>query len=51
MQNAQAEQQAKQAQQQPEDPYVKLARLKQLLDQGVISQEEFDAVKAKVLGV
>ncbi len=33
-----------------EDPYAKLASLKQLLDQGVISQEEFDEAKAKVLG-
>ncbi|MDR2855442.1 MAG: SPFH domain-containing protein [Methanomicrobiales archaeon] len=48
LQNAQTEQQATQ---EAEDPYEKLVRLKQLLDQGVISQEEFDAVKAKVLGV
>ena len=34
-----------------EDPYEKLAKLKKLLDQGVISQEEFDAAKAKILGV
>ena len=33
-----------------EDPYAKLASLKQLCDQGVISQEEFNAAKAKVLG-
>ncbi|WP_139651611.1 SHOCT domain-containing protein [Raoultibacter phocaeensis] len=32
-----------------EDPYERLAKLKNLLDQGVISQEEFDAAKAKVL--
>ena len=53
MQNAQTEQQTKQEtqHQEAEDPYEKLVRLKQLLDQGVISQEEFDAVKAKVLGV
>ena len=48
IQNTQAEQQTKE---EAEDPYEKLARLKKLLDQGVISQEEFDAVKAKVLGV
>jgi membrane protease subunit (stomatin/prohibitin family) len=47
--NAQTEQQTQQPE--AEDPYEKLVRLKQLLDQGVISQEEFDAVKAKVLGV
>ncbi|MGI6257106.1 MAG: SHOCT domain-containing protein [Anaerovoracaceae bacterium] len=41
-------------QQQPaqqEDPYEKLAKLKKLLDIGAISQEEFDAAKAKVLEV
>lgn len=44
-----------QAQQTPaapaEDPYAKLAQLKQLLDQGVISQEDFDAAKNKLLGL
>ena len=35
---------------QEEDPYEKLAKLKKLLDDGVISQEEFDAEKAKLLG-
>lgn len=34
-----------------EDPYTKLANLKQLLDQGVITQEDFDAAKAKLLGL
>ena len=34
-----------------EDPYAKLASMKQLLDQGVITQEDFDAAKAKVLGI
>ena len=34
-----------------EDPYERLAKLKNLLDQGVISQEEFDAAKSKVLGI
>lgn len=41
-------------QQQPaqqEDPYEKLAKLKKLLDIGAISQEEFNAAKAKVLEV
>ncbi len=34
-----------------ENPYAKLEELKNLLDKGVISQEEFDAAKAKVLGL
>lgn len=34
-----------------EDPYEQLAKLKKLLDQDVITQEEFDAAKAKVLGI
>ena len=34
-----------------EDPYEKLRELKKLLDEGIISQEEFDAVKSKLLGV
>ncbi|MFV0479015.1 MAG: SHOCT domain-containing protein [Anaerorhabdus sp.] len=34
-----------------ENPYTKLEELKNLLDKGVISQEEFDAAKAKVLGL
>lgn len=34
-----------------EDPYEKLAKLKKLLDDGVISQEDFDAAKSKLLGV
>lgn len=33
------------------DPYEKLERLKNLLDKGVISQEEFDSVKRKTLGI
>lgn len=53
-------QQPPQPQQQPqpqqpaapaEDPYEKLAKLKKLLDDGIISQEEFDEAKKKVLGV
>jgi membrane protease subunit (stomatin/prohibitin family) len=34
-----------------DDPYVKLTKLKGLLDGGVISQEEFDTAKAKVLSM
>ena len=33
-----------------EDPYDKLLKLKKLLDAGVITQEEFDKEKSKVLG-
>ena len=33
-----------------EDPYEKLRKLKQLLDDGIISQEEFDEAKKKLLG-
>jgi membrane protease subunit (stomatin/prohibitin family) len=36
---------------QEEDPYTKLANLKKLLDAGVITQEDFDAAKAKLLGL
>lgn len=34
-----------------EDPVAKLAQFKQMLDQGLISQEEFDAAKQRVLGL
>jgi membrane protease subunit (stomatin/prohibitin family) len=34
-----------------EDPYVKLTKLKGLLDAGVISQSDFDAAKNKLLGL
>ena len=34
-----------------EDPYAKLAQLKSLLDQGVITQADFDAAKNKLLGI
>ncbi len=33
-----------------EDPYERLLRLKQLLDAGVISAEEFEQEKREVLG-
>lgn len=56
--NLQFNQQQTQYQEQPvqqaapaEDPYEKLMKLKQLLDAGVISQQEFDAAKAKTLGI
>ena len=32
-----------------EDPYEKLAKMKKLLDDGIITQEEFDAAKKKLL--
>ncbi len=51
-QQAPAQQQAPTQQQAPaEDPYEKLAKLKNLADMGVISQEEFAAAKAKLLGL
>ena len=34
-----------------EDPYAKLAELKKLLDNGVITQADFDAAKKKLLGI
>ncbi|HUH53913.1 MAG TPA: SPFH domain-containing protein [Microbacteriaceae bacterium] len=34
-----------------EDPVAKLAQFKQMLDQGLISQEDFDAAKQRVLGL
>ncbi|MBQ1326754.1 MAG: SPFH domain-containing protein [Eubacterium sp.] len=37
--------------QQAQDPTAKLIEMKKLLDAGVISQEEFDKVKAQVLGL
>jgi hypothetical protein len=33
-----------------EDPVAKLAKAKQMLDQGLISEAEYDALKAKILG-
>ncbi|ROR72374.1 SHOCT domain-containing protein [Bogoriella caseilytica] len=34
-----------------EDPVAKLGQLKQMLDQGLITQDDYDAAKAKVLGL
>ena len=39
------------AEEKKEDPYEKIRELKKLLDEGIITQEEFDAAKAKLLGV
>ncbi|MBQ9625228.1 MAG: SHOCT domain-containing protein, partial [Clostridia bacterium] len=50
MQQQPMQQQPMQQQGGGQDPYEHLAKLKQLLDAGAISQEEFDAAKAKVLG-
>ena len=36
---------------QEEDPYVKLAKYKKMLDEGLITQEDYDAQKKKLLGV
>ena len=38
-------------QQTEEDPFVRLERMKGLLDNGVITQEDFDKVKNQVLGI
>ena len=45
------QQQPAQQEQPTEDPYEKLKKLKGLLDDGIISQEEFDEAKKKLLGV
>ena len=34
-----------------EDPVAKLAQFKQMLDQGLISQEDYDAAKNRALGL
>jgi membrane protease subunit (stomatin/prohibitin family) len=34
-----------------EDPYEKLRKMKQLLDDGIISQADFDDAKKKLLGL
>lgn len=44
-------QQPVQPAQSQEDPYERLAKLKKLADDGVITQEEFEAEKKKLLGV
>jgi len=43
-------QQAQPAQPAQDDPIEKLKQLKGLVDQGILSQEEFDAAKARILG-
>ena len=48
--NATPQAQAIGGQSAPEDPYAKLTELKKLLDAGVITQEDFEAQKAKLLG-
>ena len=42
---------AQQAPSTAEDPYEKLTKLKQLVDANVITQEEFDEAKKKLLGL
>ncbi len=34
-----------------EDPMAKLAKFKEMLDAGLITQEDYDAAKAKALGL
>lgn len=36
---------------QAEDPMAKLAKMKQMLDAGLITQDDYDAAKAKILGL
>ena len=36
---------------QEEDPYEKLSKFKKMLDEGLITQEDYDAQKKKILGV
>lgn len=48
---AQTQPQNTNMQQPQEDPYVKLTEMKKLLDAGVITQEDFDAAKSKLLGI
>lgn len=36
---------------QTEDPVAKLTQLKEMLDQGLITNEDYDAAKAKILGI
>lgn len=50
-QPVQQPQQPVQPAQSQEDPYERLAKLKKLADDGVITQEEFEAEKKKLLGV
>ena len=40
-----------QTQEKEEDPMEKLSRLKKMLDEGLISQEDYDKAKEKILGV
>ena len=50
--NMQPQQPMQQPAQQPaEDPTTKLLKMKELLDAGAISQEDYDKVKAQVLGL
>src|SRR5699024_1463876 len=50
-QQPQPEQQQPQQPPQAEDPVAKLGQLKQMLDQGIITNEDYEAAKAKVLGL
>ena len=49
--NAAQTQQQPQASTTEEDPYAKLTQMKKLLDEGIITQADFDAAKAKLLGL
>lgn len=45
------QQPASQSGQESEDQYEKLSKLKKMLDEGLITQEDYDAQKKKILGV
>ena len=49
--NQQTQPSSQATQQNVEDPATKLLKMKELLDAGAISQEEYDKVKAQVLGI
>ena len=50
-QQAPPQQQQQPPAEQGEDPVAKLGQLKQMLDQGLITNEDYEAAKAKVLGL
>ena len=51
MQQQQEQQQQAEESKSEEDPYEKLAKYKKMLDDGLITQEDYDAQKKKILGV
>ena len=45
------QQQVNEPQEKEEDPVEKLTKLKKMLDAGLITQEDYDKAKDKILGV